>query len=72
MNPEERKEYNKNYYNDNKAVIQSKLSAKEECKFCNRCVAHQNLPKHWTSKLCQSRRIIMVLLNQNNTTKDTQ
>ena len=70
MNSEERKEYNKKYYSERKALIQEKLSTKEQCSYCGRNVCHQNIPKHWKSKLCMSRReqhtIAMLLQNKIN------
>lgn len=55
MNTESRKEYNKKYYATNKAKICAQLFEKEKCVLCDRFISHQNMKKHMTSKLCQSR-----------------
>jgi len=55
MNTESRKEYNKKYYATNKAKICAQLFEKEKCMLCDRFISHQNMKKHMTSKLCESR-----------------
>jgi len=56
MNQQERKEYNKLYYEQNKDVIKSKILKKVSCPLCNRQVNHQNLQRHQQTKLCNSRQ----------------
>jgi len=46
-------EYNKEYYEKNKARISTYLKAKEKCPNCDRCVAHQNMLSHQKSTLCK-------------------
>ena len=53
MTPEERKQYNKNYYTSNKIVILEKAYNKVECAFCGRTVVHANMERHKTSELCK-------------------
>ena len=47
MDQELRKEYNKNYYQNNKTKILEKLTSKVNCEFCNRQVSFANLQKHY-------------------------
>eukprot|EP01039_Chlorochromonas_danica_P011735 gene11735-13181_t len=46
MDKAARDEYNRQYYAKNKAKIDAKQSAKEECKHCGRSVRHENIWKH--------------------------
>jgi hypothetical protein len=57
MNSEQRKEYNKKYYETNKDQIKKKLFTKVECDKCNRKVNHQNIKNHQKSSYCQLRAI---------------
>ena len=57
MTPEERKEYNKNYYTTNKTTILEKASNKIDCKFCGRTVVQSNLERHKTSDLCKRTQV---------------
>lgn len=52
MSPEERKEYNKRYYENNKEQIIKKACEKVECKFCKRKVIANSLLKHITLPIC--------------------
>ncbi len=52
MNPEQRKNYNKEYYEKNKLEILAKASTKVECEFCHRKVSSYNLSKHYTLPIC--------------------
>lgn len=70
MTPEERKEYNRKYYEKNKQISNAKLFTKESCKSCGRSVSHQNMPKHLKSKLCQNRSVISVQ-NKDDIKNDT-
>ena len=54
MDSEKRKEYNKNYYQNNKDVILEKLKTKVECEFCKRKVSACNLNKHYTLSICKT------------------
>jgi hypothetical protein len=54
MDSEQRKEYNKNYYQNKKNVILEKLKTKVECQFCARKVSACNLNKHYTLPICIS------------------
>jgi hypothetical protein len=53
MKPEDRKQYNKNYYETNKARIIEKALTQVVCQFCNRSVINNNYFKHQQSKLCK-------------------
>jgi hypothetical protein len=50
--PEQRKEYNKLYYEKNKDKIISKVLTKVICPHCDRKVNHQNLYKHSLTNIC--------------------
>lgn len=52
MTKEERIEYNKKYYNDNKKIIIEKASQKITCNLCKRIVIKNSYDKHLKSKLC--------------------
>ena len=53
MTKEERKEYNKEYYEINKAIMLEKMGKKEPCEICGKMLSHQNvLTKHKKSKQC--------------------
>lgn len=56
MTPEERKEYNREYYAKNSVKTNAKLYAKETCQHCGRAVSHQNMFKHMKTELCKRRR----------------
>ena len=66
MNPEERKEYNKAYYTNNKDVILKKALKKVECQFCQKVVIYNNIYKHQQTKLCQRRQQKNILIKQRN------
>jgi hypothetical protein len=53
MTPEERKEYNKKYYEENKDKIIKKACEKVECPFCKRQVISNNLLKHFNLPICR-------------------
>lgn len=55
MNSEERKEYNKRYYESKKNDIKKKLFKKVECELCKRVISHQNISKHKKSSYCIAR-----------------
>jgi hypothetical protein len=50
------KEYNKEYYAQNKARISAMLCEKEECTLCGKQVNHQGIKRHQKSPSCQTRR----------------
>lgn len=52
MNSEERKEYNKQYYINNKQKIIEKATTKIACSLCGRVVINNNINNHMKSKLC--------------------
>jgi len=55
MTSEQRKEYNKKYYEVNKETIKAKLFTKVQCKLCDKKINHQNIKKHTESNYCKSR-----------------
>jgi hypothetical protein len=52
MLPEERKQYNKQYYAENKERILCDLCTKVQCELCGRTVIKNNINKHYTTQLC--------------------
>ena len=53
MNKEERKEYNKLYFEKNKETILDKHYRKKvQCEFCHRVVSVNNLAKHKNYLIC--------------------
>lgn len=56
----EKKDYNKNYYEKNKAKIAEKLYCKETCPKCQKVVSHQNMKKHQLTSYCKSRSYVDV------------
>ena len=56
MNTEQRKEYNKKYYADNKQRIVDLMLKKLECPHCKHPISHSNLNRHQTSPICLRRR----------------
>ena len=57
MDQELRKEYNKNYYQNNKDKILTKLTSKVNCEFCNRQVSFANLQKHYVLPICKATQL---------------
>ncbi|MEY3751756.1 MAG: hypothetical protein RLZZ354_297 [Pseudomonadota bacterium] len=53
MDQENRKLYNKQYYENNKNKILTKLTSKVNCEFCNRKISACNLNKHYTLPICE-------------------
>ena len=54
MDTEQRKLYNKEYYQNNKTKILEKLKSKVNCEFCNRQVSFCNLQKHYVLPICKT------------------
>ena len=52
------KEYNKMYYQKNKARVLEMMKKKVTCELCGRSVAHQNLMKHMETDYCKSRKVL--------------
>jgi hypothetical protein len=52
MNIEERKQYNKVYYNKHKSEILTKLCQKVTCEFCHRTIIKNNLLSHQNLPIC--------------------
>lgn len=50
----DKKDYNKNYYEKNKAKIAEKLYCKETCPHCQKVVSHQNMKSHQKTSYCKS------------------
>lgn len=53
MTPEERLQYNKTYYAQNKTKLLKIQSEKVECSLCHRCVSLSSLKTHQKTKLCK-------------------
>ena len=66
MSPEDRKVYNKEYYQKNKETILEKASAKIQCQFCFRTVAQNNLMKHYSLPICERRQKEIKLIQIRN------
>ncbi len=71
MDSEQRKEYNKQYYANNKERIISDLCQKVECPFCNRSVIKNNLMTHAKSAICLRTRERVLELAKFNKMKET-
>jgi hypothetical protein len=56
----DKKDYNKNYYETNKAKIAEKLYCKETCPHCQKVVSHQNMKSHQKTSYCKSRAYVDV------------
>ena len=56
MTNEERKEYNKKYYAENKERIAEMLLVKVECPECKKMHSRANLNRHINNKICQRRK----------------
>ncbi len=54
MNSEERKMYNKNYYQSHRNEILKVACEKIECEFCKRKVIKNNILKHQKTILCKN------------------
>ena len=54
MDNEQRKLCNKQYYENNKDRILTKLTSKVNCEFCNRQVSFSNLQKHYVLPICKA------------------
>ena len=52
MTPEERKEYNKVYYEVKRETILATLNKKVKCQKCSRIICMSSLKSHALSKLC--------------------
>lgn len=50
------KEYRKQYYQQNKKAILSKLYKKVECEICGRKVNHQQLKRHQKLPICRPKQ----------------
>ena len=70
MDKDQRKEYNKIYYANNKARILYDLCTQVECPFCKRSIIKNNLLKHEKSLICQRTRIRIIEINNFNKLKD--
>ncbi len=57
MDNEQRKLYNKQYYENNKDRILTKLTSKVNCEFCNRQVSFANLQKHYVLPICKTTQL---------------
>lgn len=64
MNKDQRKTYNKTYYEKNKETILSKACAKVECEFCKRTIINNNLLKHQTLPICQRKANLLKQINE--------
>jgi hypothetical protein len=56
LSNEERKEYNKKYYAENKQRIAEMLLTKEECPHCKKLITKGNLRCHMKSSICARRK----------------
>jgi hypothetical protein len=64
MTNEERKEYNKIYYNKYKDVILEKALRKVKCEFCERNVIYNNYNKHIKTSICKRKQNELVCKNE--------
>jgi hypothetical protein len=61
---DERREYNKKYYTENKKRIADMLLTKIQCPHCNKMITKSNLERHTQSDICARRK---EKLNQHST-----
>jgi hypothetical protein len=66
MQLEQRKEYNKNYYQANREEILKKAKTKVECELCHRLVSSYNITKHYTLPICKRKSELLAKIRQNN------
>ena len=52
LNSDERKNYNKKYYNKNRVIALNKACTPVNCPCCNRVVTKNRLTEHLKTKLC--------------------
>ena len=64
MTPEERKEYNKNYYSLKKNEILGKACEKIQCEICKRFVIRNNMIKHYKSNLCKNKQALNNMIQE--------
>jgi hypothetical protein len=64
MTPEERKEYNKNYYSLKKNEILGKACEKIQCEICSRYVIRNNMIKHYKSNLCKNKQALNNMIKE--------
>ena len=62
---EERIEYNKKYYADNKARIATMLLTKLECPCCHKMITKANIERHTKSNICIKRQTKQSQSNNN-------
>lgn len=65
MREDQRKEYNKKYYESNRHDILMKAKTKVECELCHRCVSSYNIVKHYTLPICKRKAELLNKLKQN-------
>jgi phage terminase large subunit GpA-like protein len=53
---DERREYNKKYYTENKKRIADMLLAKIQCPHCKKMITKSNLERHTQSDICARRK----------------
>jgi hypothetical protein len=53
MDSESRKTYNKNYYLENKEILQEKMKIKINCIHCNRAVQKGAIESHMRTSICK-------------------
>ena len=58
MDLEERRIYNKEYYEKNRNKILQKACSKVKCEFCDRNIILNNLLKHQQSSICKKKSIL--------------
>ena len=59
-----KKQYNSDYYKNNKTDFLNKLGVKETCNICNKQTRHQNIKIHQKSNKC---RLFLIKQNENDT-----
>lgn len=52
MTTEERRAYNKQYYEKNREKVLKQVLAKDKCENCGKMVAHQNMKDHRKTAYC--------------------
>lgn len=71
---EEQRNYNKQYYKQNKERLQEKYKSRVKCLLCDKEVAKSSLSLHYQTKLCKKRQELkvkqMLMNNRINTELD--
>ena len=63
MTPDERKQYNKEYYSRTRVKLLDTLNKKVQCNNCGRTLSYSSLKLHQKSKLCKKHGELIYVQN---------